>query len=627
MTPVSNRLAGQAMRWSASTEEQLRFERLVSELSASFINMPAAAIDDAIREALRRIVELLGVERSTLSGVIPGTSDLETLHSSAADGLAALPRGSIGHAFPWVIAMARAGKPIVFSRLEELPPEAGAVKEWYRRSGLRSHIGVPVLVAGELVAILGFGMLRSERTWSSELVDRLKLVAEIFASALARKRAHEDVERALAFERLLVDVSASLIAQQLDEPDRAIDGALHAIGDVLAVDRTTLWSRTADGQRYEATHVWTAHGVAGPPSSIDRTMVPTVFGLLSAGAVANLASLDDLPAEAQEDKDALRRLGTRSLLVVPLVIDGYVVGALSLATLRAERPWPDIIVPRVRLIGEVFANVLTRRRAALEVEKAQSETAQYRERLAHLVRVHTVGEMSAAIAHEVNQPLMAIENYAQAAQRRLAGPGATGNAKLHELLDKIASQAARAGDVLKRLRSIVKKHDSEATLFDIGALVADTMNLVEMESRLKDVRIELEVAGALPFVLADEVQIQQVILNLARNGIEAMETVCSPRDKVLKAEVVIADAAEIVVRIVDRGHGISAVDAEHLFEPFYSTKEQGLGIGLAICRSIVEAHGGKLWYAPSAPHGTAFQFTLPIARETTDHDASHGLHR
>jgi hypothetical protein len=131
MTPVSNRLAGQAMRWSASTEEQLRFERLVSELSASFINMPAAAIDDAIREALRRIVELLGVERSTLSGVIPGTSDLETLHSSAADGLAALPRGSIGHAFPWVIAMARAGKSIVFSRLEELPPEAGAVKEWY----------------------------------------------------------------------------------------------------------------------------------------------------------------------------------------------------------------------------------------------------------------------------------------------------------------------------------------------------------------------------------------------------------------------------------------------------------------------------------------------------------------
>jgi signal transduction histidine kinase len=118
-----------------------------------------------------------------------------------------------------------------------------------------------------------------------------------------------------------------------------------------------------------------------------------------------------------------------------------------------------------------------------------------------------------------------------------------------------------------------------------------------------------------------------VILNLARNGIEAMETVCSPRDKVLKAEVVIADAAEIVVRIVDCGHGISAVDAEHLFEPFYSTKEQGLGIGLAICRSIVEAHGGKLWYAPSAPHGTAFQFTLPIARETTDHDASHGLHR
>src|SRR5262249_25250718 len=157
------------------------------------------------------------------------------------------------------------------------------------------------------------------------------------------------------------------------------------------------------------------------------------------------------------------------------------------------------------------------------VQEAQSETAQYRERLAHLVRVHTVGEMSAAIAHEVNQPLMAIENYALAAHRRVKVEDGAEGAKLRELLDKIPGQAAPAGDVLKRLRSIVKKHESEATEFDLGMLVYETVHLVEMESRLKDIRVEVAVAAGLPPVHADDVQIEQVVLNLVRNGVEAME--------------------------------------------------------------------------------------------------------
>lgn len=595
----------------ASTEELLRFERLVSGLSAAFINMPAANVDAAIGDALRRIVEALGVDRSTLSIVLGDGDWLETYQSWAVEGVARVPKGVLPLALPWVLARARAGLPIVFACLDDLPEEASIERAWYGRHGLRSHVGLPVIVAGELFAILGFGTLRSERAWPAELLDRLKVVADMFGSALARKRAHEDVQQALGFERLLVDISASLVKQRSEDADSALRRALRAIGEFLAVDRAMLWTRSSGGMRFEATHAWTSEGASSPPAAIDEAILPTVFRSVANGAVVALSDIDDLPSDAHEERAALRGSGTRSLLAVPLIADGHVVGALSLSAVREVRAWPVALTPRVQLIGEVLASVITRRRAAQEVTKAQVETAQYRERLAHLARVHTVGEMSAAIAHEVNQPLMAIENYAQAAARRLSPGAPVDGAKIQELLGKIGAQAARAGDVLKRLRSIVRKHESEACEFDLGALVADTMGLVEMESRLQDVRVEIAVPPALPPVFADEVQIQQVLVNLARNGIEAMDGV-APRDKVLRVEVSAPAADGLCVRVADRGRGISAADAAHLFEPFYSTKPQGLGIGLAICRSIVEAHGGRLALLPSEGRGATFQFTLPV---------------
>ncbi len=504
----------------------------------------------------------------------------------------------------------RAGAPIVFSRLDELPPEASLDKGSFRRLEMRSHVALPVVVAGELVAVLGFATLREERTWSDELVGRLRLVAEIFAGALARKRAHDDVEQALGFERLLVDISATLLRGQPGDLDAAITSALRNIGEFLRVERVLLRSLTSDGSCFDTTHLWVASGVDAPPYVIDRATAPMLFERVCSGRVVALSSLDDLPPEADIDRELLRRLGIRSGLVAPLTVDGIVVGALSLSSVRTERVWPETLIPRVQLIGEVFANVLSRERHALQMRDARSETAQYRERLAHLVRVHTVGEMSAAIAHEVNQPLVAIENYALAVRRRLAGEGATENVKLAELLEKIGQQAARAGDVLRRLRSIVRKHESEVTQFALGATIASVINLVEMESQLRDVRIESVVEPALPSVLADEVQIQQVVLNLARNAIEAMES-AGVADKVLRIELQRASERDLVLRVVDHGKGVNPDDERHLFEAFYSTKASGLGIGLAICRSIVEAHGGRLSYLPRLGGGAIFQFTLP----------------
>jgi signal transduction histidine kinase len=270
-----------------------------------------------------------------------------------------------------------------------------------------------------------------------------------------------------------------------------------------------------------------------------------------------------------------------------------------------------IVLFQAVLIAGLLFERQARKRAAEQAGKARMETDRYRENLAHLVRVHTVGEMSTAIAHEVNQPLVAIKNYALAARRRLAG--VVDAAKVEELLDKIGAQASRAGDVLHSLRAMVKKHEPEATELEVGRLVADALKLAELESRNGKIRVETSISPDLPPVFVDGIQIQQVLLNLTRNAIEAIEG-AGIASSVIKVRVVGTAENEIAVSIADCGPGIAPADAEHIFDPFYSSKKGGLGVGLSISRSIVEAHGGRLSLAPNDGGGCVFQFTLPVAK-------------
>jgi PAS domain S-box-containing protein len=247
-----------------------------------------------------------------------------------------------------------------------------------------------------------------------------------------------------------------------------------------------------------------------------------------------------------------------------------------------------------------------------ERKRAEAEAAQFRERLAHVVRVHTAGEMSAALAHEITQPLGAIENYALAARRR-AGEEPPDLGRVTDLLDKVIGQASRAGDVVTRMRGMVQRHELEAREIDVGRVVRECVEMVRTDCELRDIRIELTPIAALPPVVADEIHLQQVILNLLRN---AMEAIGLPQPGVVRriAIEVGRDAAGAVsVAVADQGPGIAEDDLERVFESFYSTKPHGLGIGLAISRKLIEAHGGSLWAAHNPGGGAVFRFTLPVA--------------
>ena len=242
--------------------------------------------------------------------------------------------------------------------------------------------------------------------------------------------------------------------------------------------------------------------------------------------------------------------------------------------------------------------------------RLEEEARHNRERLAHLTRITTLGEMAAGIAHEINQPLTAIASYSQACRRRLQA-GDTNRNKLLDLLEKINDQALRAGEVIKGLRALVKKRESRQEVVDLNELIHSSVTLAKVDTRLLNCKIALELVEPSPAVIADAVQIQQIILNLIRNGIDAMETVPA-HGRVISLRTALHDDEQVEIAVADRGPGLSREIAEQLFNPFFTTKASGMGMGLAISRSIITSHGGRLWFSQNVPNGAIFHFTLPL---------------
>ena len=250
-------------------------------------------------------------------------------------------------------------------------------------------------------------------------------------------------------------------------------------------------------------------------------------------------------------------------------------------------------------------DVTERKRAAEELHEAQTE-------LAHAIRLTTLGEMTASIAHEVNQPLAAVVTHAEACLRWLERETPDLD-EVREAVESIVKDGKRAGEVIRRVRGLAHKTATQKTPLDLNDVVREVVALVEHELLSRRVSLRMELTPALPAVLADRVQLQQVIINLMMNGIEAMQAVTDrPRDLVIRSCQ--DEEHEVLLSVQDRGTGISAESADRLFKAFFTTKSSGMGMGLSICRSIIEAHGGRVWAVPNVPHGAAFHFTLPVNR-------------
>jgi PAS domain S-box-containing protein len=242
-----------------------------------------------------------------------------------------------------------------------------------------------------------------------------------------------------------------------------------------------------------------------------------------------------------------------------------------------------------------------RKRAEDTLRKAQAD-------LAHVTRVTTMGEFAASIAHEINQPLAAVVNNGSACLRWLAGE-APNLDEAREAVQRVIRDGKRAGEVITRIRALLRKTETDKSPLDLNQTIQEVVQLTRNEAAKKGVMLRLELAPDLPRVLGDHVQLQQVILNLLINGVEAMATVTDrPRELLIRSRREKPD--KVLVTVQDSGVGIEEKNLEKIFDAFYTTKSQGLGMGLAISRSIIEDHGGRLSAVPNEKAGVTFQFTL-----------------
>ena len=421
--------------------------------------------------------------------------------------------------WPWAWSLLSANRPVVYARLDDLPAEAAFDRANWERTGLKSHVTMPMIVAGKLYGGLSFGTLRRERNWPEELLGQMRRVAEIFGSALVHTYTQEELDRALGFERLASQILASIFVEYPANESDVIGQGLRDIGRFLRVDWVSLWERLPQRNSFRPIHGWRMEGVERTPDASSWTWLNE---RLVAGSTVNVGRQTEWPSRTEAEVPGLGEYGARSLLAVPIASDGQVNGALVLGSAHEDRTWPEAMIPGVKLVAETFASLNARLSAERRKKAAEIEASQWRERLAQLVRVHTVGEMSAALAHEITQPLGAIENYALAARRRL-GEDVPDLRRVGELLDKVLGQATRAGDVVTRMRGMVQRHELETKEIDIARAISDCVEMVKMDCELRNIGVEVKPVGPLPMVVADEIHLQQVILNLLRNAMDAVQ--------------------------------------------------------------------------------------------------------
>ena len=409
------------------------------------------------------------------------------------------------------------------------------------------------------------------------------------------------------FALLVDELSAAMARASADEIDREIKEWVRKIVLALEVDRGTFWKRAASDGGFVGTYWWARPGVPGLPRKMLSTQIsPWATGEVLAGKTVVYSNPDELPKKEVKLRQFLKAHGPKAQVMLPLQIGCVVLGALTFGKFRAPRHWSLNEIQRLRIVAQIIAGALDRKRAVLQSRKLQEE-------LTLASRRSTLGELTASIAHELNQPLAAILS-SLGGLARLLSQGNQKPALTSAAVRNAIEDTKRAGKIVRRLRSMFRGGETRQVTIDIGALTKEVVKLVGSEATSREITLRIDDSPSLPRVRGDSVQIQQCVLNLLMNALDA-----SVQTKSGLRKVTIRIAPEkigwIGVSVCDTGPGVDPSVADRIFESFVMTKTKGMGLGLLVTRSIVEGHGGRIWFTPNPGGGSAFTFTLPVARE------------
>ena len=548
------------VRARRALEGRRRFERFHGALSTDFAGAAADQVDDTIGRWVNRLLELFEVDRAALIQFSSHTQQLHATHVADVQAGAQAPSSYNADQLRGIVEEVRQGRVVSVARLADLPARAQSDRVTLDAAGIHALLAVPLCVGGEeLVGFLAL-MTKRERAWSEPEARRLKLVGEVFANAIVRRNR---VRKLQSTDALSSAVLASLSARV---------AVLDRVGTIIRINEAWLdaalalgTDKIAIGANYlEACRAATAHE-------------PTARDVIQ-GIEAVLA-------------------GERSRFTLEY----------ASATPAGEHWYELVAEPLRRPEGGAVVTLTdstTRKRAEVEAQMHRAEAA-------HASRAATLGELAAGLAHELNQPLAAILTNVQAS-RQILTTQPNRIELMREILDDIAADDVRAAEIIRRMRALLKKGEMDVQPLDANELVRDVLQLVASDAILRRVRIQSVLEPDLPGIAGDRVQLQQVILNLVVNSLEAMAETVPPRRRLI-VRTTQQDGSRVEITVRDHGPGIPPDVLNRIYEPFFSTKRDGLGMGLAICRSIAEAHGGRLEASNHPDGGATLSFSLPVA--------------
>jgi len=414
-------------------------------------------------------------------------------------------------------------------------------------------------------------------------------------------------ERKLAEHRLVAQHTVTQILAAAPSLEEATPKILRAVCESLVWDVGVLWRVDREAGVLRCMEIW--HNRAIDVSEFETTSRERAFppGVGLPGHVWSTREPVYLPDVVPDPNFPRAPVAARANLHagfgVPILLGDEVLGVMEFFS-KDIRPPDRNLLDMMSIIGSQLGQFIERKRAEDALAHARAE-------LAHVARVATLGEMSASIAHELNQPLAAVVNNAAACLNWL---DARNFDEAREAAEIAIVDAHRAADIIARVRALTKKDPPRKDTVDVNATIVEAIALVRSEMHDHGVSVRSELGNGLPSVLGDRIQLQQVLLNLMMNAIEAMSgNRYAPRKIWITSTA--ADADAVTITVADSGPGVSPAIRQRLFDAFHTTKPHGMGMGLAISRSIVEAHGGRLWASANEPSGAVFQFTLPIVGE------------
>lgn len=557
----------------AALEERLCFEQLVSRLASGFVRISLPEVTEAVNNALGVIGEFMNVDRSLLFQFSDDYQCLSCTHEWHRHGLEpAKPRlqGNLNTQFPWAFHKLLLGEVIAITNTSELHDSASAERTALQKHGVRYTISAPIKIAGRTVGALSFDCLAAEREWSGLVAQRATLLGQMIFNSLERARIQDELRES----RNLVHA--------------ATDASPHVTYILDFVELQCIFIS----------------------AQVQRELGYTPDEIYAMGAKLVTENLHP---------DDLSRLG--ELMERWLDVSDDEILETQLQLRHADGSWRSYVT-RDRVLKRSTEGLVTQTigtmRDITEQKRAEEELQSHREKLIHVARLSTMGEMVAGIAHELGQPLYSILNFAKASHNVLVDYDDPKLEEATEWNDRVVRAAVRAGEIIRRLRDFARRSPPKREQVDITTVIDEAIDLIAFETRRLGIRIEQNVADGQLIVRADRVQLLQVLVNLIQNGTDAMSD--SDSDQRVLSIATSRDEDQIEVTVADRGRGLPDGLSASIFDAFVTTKDDGMGMGLAICKTLIESHNGIIDSNANEFGGATFRLSLPAVSV----EGSHG---